>query len=376
MSNQIDTLTKQVAEAKEAYYNGNPVMDDATYDALEDELRKLDPSNPVLAYVGAAPTSSGWPKVKHAVPMGSLNKAQDANDMTGWWTDCGPAGDVLVMDKLDGISLSLHYHKRHYKQALTRGDGETGEDITRNVKMMQGVVKVLPPELRPGVPTPDDVWVRAEVVVTHEDFAKYFKGESNPRNTASGTAKRQSNPDKCRHLTVICYQLLPDGDPMEVKADELWFLKKFGFKVATWAVANTVTDVTALYQEYIDSKRAGIGYDIDGLVLEINDAPERMALGDKNGRPKGSVAYKFPHEKKPPKLIQVDWQVGNSGRITPVAIFEPVIIGGRKIERASLATVRLTENLKLFVGCEILVSLRNDVIPRVEANLSEGIVNT
>ena len=374
MSKQIDTIAKQVAEAKEAYYNGNPIMDDATYDALEDELRKLDPSNAVLATVGAAPVAGAWPKVKHAVPMGSLNKAQDAADTLGWWNACTP-DKAVVMDKLDGISLSLHYYKRHLKQALTRGDGETGEDITRNVKLMQGVVKVLPPEFRSGMPTPDDVWVRAEVVVTHDDFAAYFKGESNPRNTASGTSKRQSNFDKCKHLTVITYQLLPNGDSMDTKADELWFLHKFGFKVATWQVVKSIKDVEDVYKEYIDSKRAGIGYDIDGLVLEVNDASKRMSLGDKNGRPLGAVAYKFPHEKKPTKLIQVDWQIGNSGRITPVAIFEPVTLGGRKIERASLATVRLTENLKLFVGCEILVSLRNDVIPRVEANLSEGIVN-
>jgi len=372
---KIDTLAKRVAEAKDAYYNGKPIMDDATYDALEDELRKLDPANPVLAHVGAVPVSGGWPKVKHDVPMGSLNKAQDASDASGWWNDCN-ASEVLVMDKLDGISLSLHYHKRHLKQALTRGDGETGEDITRNVMLMQGVVKVLPPELRGGVPTPDDVWVRAEVVVTHDDFAALFKGESNPRNTASGTAKRQSNPDKCRYLTVVCYQLLPNGDPMDAKADELWYLKKFGFKVANWQVAKSVADVENIYKEYIDTKRAGVGYDIDGLVLEVNDASMRMALGDKNGRPKGAVAYKFPHEKKPTELIDVEWQVGNSGRITPVALFKPVQIGGRKIERASLATVRQVEHLRLFKGCSILVSLRNDVIPRVEANLSENIENT
>ena len=372
---KIEALAKQLEEAKNAYYNDAPIISDAVYDALEDELRVLDPQNKVLLKIGApTPTGGAWPKVTHSVPMSSLNKAQVITDIQGWFTDCTPTS-VLVTDKLDGISLSLKYENRKLVQALTRGDGTIGENITRNVLLMKGAVKVLPPTLPNGTPTPQNVYVRCEIVCLKSDFALHFPTESNPRNTASGTAKRQSDTSKCAYLTVMAYQLLPNGKALESKTLEMKALKQMGFVTPRFQACQDATEVSALYEEYVNGVRSSLDYDIDGLVVDVDDRDARESLGDKNHRPKGAIAFKFPHELKPTILRNVRWQVGGSGRVTPIAEFEPVILGGRTIKKASLAGVRQVEHLNLYEGCSIMVCLRNDVIPRVEANISLGIPN-
>lgn len=370
----IQILADRIQAARDAYYNKHPIMSDAEYDALEDELRQLDPSHALLAQVGA-PVGGAWPKVKHHIPMGSLNKAQVEADMKDWHQGCGSNPPALaVMDNLDGASIALVYRNRALVQAITRGDGSTGEDITRNVKLMKGALKMLPPVMN-GSPTPTEVHVRGEIVCLRSDFETHFKGESNPRNTAAGTAKRQSGHEKCAYLTVIAYQCMPNGVGMDTKALELRTLQDMGFRTPRWELVASMGEVLATYQDYITRTRQSLNYDIDGLVIEVDDLHRRESLGELNGRPKGAIAFKFPHEVKPTALIDVEWQVGNSGRLTPVAIFAPVNLGGRLVERASLATVRQVEHLKLYKGCTIMVSLRNDVIPRVESNLSEGVEN-
>lgn len=388
MTNQahIDQLAARIKQASDAYYNGlPPLMSDAAWDALADELRKLDPTNPVLLSIGApVPTSGplvggGWPKVSHVIPMGSLNKAQVEADMNAWHKGCQTNNHLVIMDKLDGGSISLVYAKRRLVQAVTRGDGIIGEDITRNALLMKGAVKMLPATIPDGhggqTPTPDNVYVRGEVIIQDDDFKTYFPGESNPRNSANGTMKRQSDNAKCAHLTVICYNFMPRGVGLHTKSAELAILTNLGFLTPKWSLVPSIKDVFDVYTKYVNTIRKTIGYWIDGLVIEVDALDTREALGDLNGRPKGSIAFKFPHEEKTSILRDVIWQVGNSGRITPVAIFDEVILGGAKVSKASLAGVRQVEHMKLFPGCKVLISKRNDIIPRVEANLDEGIVN-
>ncbi len=371
-ANKAQQLADRLQKARNAYYNGVPIITDAAYDTLEDQLRELDRNHPLLAQVGVP----GTDKVAHAIPMGSLNKAQEFSDMSQWYQNLGNSGVALVVtDKLDGASIELVYRNKRLVRAVTRGDGLAGDDVTNNAMIMQGIVKTLPATIN-GNPTPDNVYIRGEVIVTKTDFAKHFTGESNPRNSASGTMKRQSNAEKCRYLTVITYQILTDiGNIANTKAGELQTLSSLGFQVPRWEILTDITKVQALYQEYINAIRDNLNYQIDGLVVEVDGRDTWEAMGDSNGRPKGSIAYKFPHESKPTILRDIRWQVGNSGRVTPVAEFDAVVIGGRKIEKASLATVRQVKMLKLYKGCKIMVSLRNDVIPRVESNLSLGIDN-
>ena len=365
---EVADLAQRIGDARKAYYAGTPSMPDAKYDALEDQLRSLDPNHALLGGVGATP-SSGWSKVQHKTPMGSLNKAQDETDMRQWFQGVvGDSPEVLVVDKLDGISISLRFDKGHLTQAVTRGDGTTGEDITRNVRMMKGIPK--PPALGPW-----SGYVRGEIVCLKDDFAAHFPGESNPRNTAAGTAKRQSDPSKCKHLTVVAFDMIPDVGVLTHKEQELEALMAAGFAFPQWAVVRDEAAIQAVYDAYVARDRDALPYEIDGLVLIINDTNDWKLVGQRNHRPAGSIAYKFPHEAQTTTLRKIRWQVGNTGRLTPVAEFDPVDLAGASVRQASLHNVanigRLTDGAGFNQDACILVSRRNDVIPYVEALVSQ-----
>jgi DNA ligase (NAD+) len=370
---RITQLADQLQKASDAYYaGGKPVMSDARFDILRDELEALDPAHAFLAKTGAPVAGGGWAKVTHAIPMRSLNKAQADADLVKW---AGTGSDhkdrYLVTEKLDGISIALTYRNGKLVQAATRGDGAIGEDITRNVLLMKGAVK--------QISLQGNVYVRGEVVCLKSDFARHFPGESNPRNTASGTAKRQSNPAPCKHLTVIAYQYLPEGVAPATKSEEMRLLALMGFVTPTHGVGG-IQYVQGYYETYVKTARAALDYDIDGLVIEINDRDAREALGERNHRPAGAIAYKFPHEQKPTILRSIRWQVGNSGRVTPVAEFDSVNLAVANVVKASLHNIGNIDRLIadgptspmpcLCVGDQILVARRNDVIPYVEARLA------
>jgi len=374
MSNITD-LAKRIADANVAYRNNQPIMSDAAYDALEDQLRALDPNHPHFTKVGApSPTGGGWPKAAHAIPMGSLKKCQfDAaqgdghGDLRAWW----PNKPVCITHKLDGISIDLVYRNRKLVQAITRGDGTTGEDITRNVLLMEGAVKVLPPTC------PNDVNVRGEIVCRKSKFKAHFPGESNPRNTAAGTAKRQSNYEKAKYLTVVAYQYLPDGVPLDYKDSEITALSDMGFVTPPHYFASKLDEVIAIFAEYVATKRDKLDWEIDGLVVDVDARDYREALGSTNMRPNGARALKFPHAQKATFLRDIRWQVGKSGRLTPVADFDTVNLAGVNVSKASLHNIDYIDTLAagvgqeyLSAGDEIMVARRNDVIPYCEEVLA------
>ncbi len=368
-SSAITTLVTRLQQASDAYYNGNPSMSDAAFDALRDQLEVLDPTNAFLSVTGAPVAGGGWVKVTHSIPMRSLNKAQTDADLVDWSSGLG--SDFLVTEKLDGISIALTYKDGKLVQAVTRGDGAIGEDITRNVLLMKGAVK--------QIPVMDNVYIRGEVICRKSDFARHFPGESNPRNTASGTAKRQSNPAPCQHLTVIAYQYLPNGVALSSKRDELGNLATLGFIVPNYG-RGSLQYVQGFYESYVKGVRTSIDYDIDGLVVEVDNRHAREALGERNHRPAGAIAYKFPHEELPTTLRDIRWQVGNSGRVTPVAEFDSVNLAGANVKQASLHNLGNIQRLiddgptsplpALCAGDCIMVARRNDVIPYVEARLT------
>lgn len=374
---EIEDLVEQLQQARDAYYNGDPVMSDAEYDALEDELRDLDPKNTFFKQVGAKAKKTKWKKVKHGAPMGSLMKVQTQDEFDAWAADAEDkiakgerskdlekaSREVVVSEKLDGISISLKYEKGKLVQAVTRGDGETGEDITRNVLLMKGVVK----DARDLTG-----YVRGEIILRKSDHKKHVPEYKNPRNAASGIAKRESDPDPCKHLTVLCYQVISRQHPITTKTVEFKLLNALGFETPTWRRV-APADVSKVYQEYISKAREKLDYEIDGLVVEHDDLTVMEHLGEHNGRPKGARAFKFPHEKQPTRLRKIVWQVGNSGRVTPVAYFDSVDLAGASVSQASLHNISNIQRLAdgcpqklLGMSDTILVSRRNDVIPYVE----------
>lgn len=380
-------IPERLKAASEAYYNGEPIMSDAEFDALYDQLVEIAPEHPVLSVIGAKPSDkSPWQKVRHEVPMLSLNKAQSEEEMRDWWSDRSPTGvqPAVVMHKLDGIALDLMYEGGTLIRASTRGNGEVGEDITRNAKRMKGVPVRLDDVPACGAyftsgtntdPFAFTGWIRGEVLCTHTDFEN-FPDASNVRNIASGVAKRLDGKG-CEHLTVVVYAVhTPEGVPdFQSKMMELEFLDQMGFEVVGHEAVSSPDEVQSLWDRYTEADREALDYDIDGLVVAVNDRIAFNKSGLKNKRPAGAVAYKFAHEEKVTTLRSIEWQVGGTGRITPVAVFDPVDLAGAEVKRASLATANRVEDLRLYEECQILVSRRNDVIPRVEMNVSEGIVN-
>ena len=359
----IADLEKWISEAQQAYYNGTPIATDEVYDARVDELAELKEDSPAVTAIGAPPPVSFWPKVEHRIPMGSLDKVQTMDEMSGWVNKVArklpyKKEELIVTEKLDGISVSMQYEEGRLTQALTRGDGTTGEDITQNVVRMKGVPKVLP--------EPISVTFRGEIVLLKEDHQKYFPDKANPRNTASGTAKRLDGKG-CEHLTVIVYQAL-EGPEFQTEVDQFKFLEQMHLHVPRWypsALAPGVRTPHDLWVEYQQTIREQLPYDIDGLVVRLNDLAYQWSLGDRNGRPCGAVAFKFSPISRETVALGREDQVGGTGRITPVAIFRPVRLLGAEVSRASLYNQSYIESIGFDVGAKILVSRANDVIPRV-----------
>jgi DNA ligase (NAD+) len=367
---RIDELEGLIAQARHDYYNGTPSVADETFDAWVDELAELKADSPQVAAIGAVPVSA-WPKVPHTIPMGSLDKVNTLDEMTSWIQKAGRGGGsasyekLLVTEKLDGISVSLRYVDGKFTQALTRGDGQVGEDITPNVARMQGVLRQLP--------EPVSVMCRGEIMLFKDDLTRHFPGMANPRNAASGTAKRLDGKG-CEHLHVLLYQAL-EGPEMNTEAEQFEFLERMGFQIPFWkvtAMAPGMKTPQDLWVDYQQSLREKLPYEIDGLVVRVNDLVYQWSLGETNGRPVGQVAFKFsPITRETVAIARID-QVGGTGRITPVAEFKPIRILGAEVARASLYNQSYIEQIGFYLGARILVSRANDVIPRVVSVVHPG----
>ncbi len=358
--NRIKELEGLITQARHDYYNGVPTVLDEVYDAWVDELSELKADSPAVTAVGSAPVSE-WKKAEHGIPMGSLNKVNTLDEMTGWIVATlgqGTTESLIVTEKLDGISLHVRYEKGAFIQGITRGDGIVGEDITPNVAKMKGI------QLR--VKGNFTGAIRAEVILTKEDHQKHFPDYANPRNAASGIAKRYDGKG-CEHLTVLCYRVA-EGMDFEQEGAQFEWLQQMGFLVPNWYVTAMVPGVKTpqdLWIEYQQSKRAELPYEIDGLVVGVNVLAKQLALGAKDDRPRGVIAFKFAPVTRETVLKRIDWQVGGTGRITPVAAFDPVPLLGAMVSNASLYNLKYIQELKLDIGARIIVARANDVIPRV-----------
>ena len=363
---RIAELGKLLRKYKDAYYNAAPLVSDAVYDALEDELRTLDPENDVLKSVGSPTAVTSWEKARHAIPMGSLNKAVSEEEFQQWATRCEELGkkdklgtltdDLFVTEKLDGLSLAVTYEKGKLSEAITRGDGIIGERITSNARRMKGV----PHELAQKV----SVTVRGEIILKLSDMKKHFPGAANPRNQASGTSKRFDG-EGCQHLTVLFYDI--DG-PTEDHEDEVAKFERLANLglMLPFGKATDLAGAMKIHKEYASTRRAKLDYEIDGLVIRANNVHAQHMLGELANRPRAAVAYKFASQAKVTKLVDIVWETGPSGRVSPVAIVDPVVLAGATVRRASLHNAGMIAELDIGVGDEILVSRRNDVIPYVE----------
>lgn len=367
---RIEILAERVSAANDAYYNKDPIMSDEEFDALKDELKDLDPENSLLFAVGASPQDSHWEKMKHQIPMGSQDKVNTIEELIKWSKMRGVNNDKLcVQEKLDGISLSLNYQDGKLKSAVTRGDGVVGEDIYRNALKMKGVQKIVPDDFNGSI--------RGEIILLKSDWQKHLPELANPRNAAAGISRRMTEGGQ-EHLTVVCYDLVTDDFSCSTEDEKIKKIKNLGFNVPNLFLCNA-KEVEKTYKAYEDGERAALDYEIDGFVIKVNSIKDQLALGnaggDATGNPKGQIALKFAHEMRESEILNVTWEVGLTGRVTPLAWITPVKVAGAMISRASLHNISNVKKLNAQIGSKVLVSRRNDVIPYIEKSLSKGTID-
>ncbi|TCC24649.1 NAD-dependent DNA ligase LigA [Kribbella speibonae] len=361
---RIQELADRIVALRDAYYRGTPTVADAEYDAIEDELRSLVEANPELTPDPNPLEQVGAPAVLHAPirhsrPMLSLEKATRPEQVEAFFGRF-PGQSVVVMPKLDGLSLALVYENGRLARAITRGDGTTGDDVTPLVKA-----------LTDGVPAKldvtDRVEVRGEAVMLRSTFAAYNAAHAdkpliNPRNAAAGTLRAKDSATVAeRRLQFLAFDLLSETD---AATDLERALKEMGFTVADMVHC----DDAAAAQEVITSieqRRNELDYDLDGAVLRLADRDAFAAAGTRSSSPRGALAFKFAAEEKTTVLADVVWDVGKTGKIAPVAWLEPVFVGGTTVTRATLANQEVIKARGIKIGDTVLVRRAGDVIPFV-----------
>lgn len=358
----VSELVSRLKSADDAYYNSSePLISDEEYDFLKDSLSQIDPKNDYLKKIGA-PVSrdTPWEKAKHKISMCSLNKCNTEDEFIKWCNETGVDGVIntfVLQEKLDGLSINLEYENGTLKRAISRGDGVLGEDIFENVIRMNNVKKELKENFTGSL--------RGEIILRLFEFEKLctIQDFKNPRNAASGICKRHDHLFS-DYLTVLYYDAQSIKNNFESEKAKIDFIEENELEPVMNYVVST-KDAIKVYNEYIESKRSSISWDIDGLVCKVNDLKKQKFLGELGGNPAGQIAWKFPPIKRETKIIDVEWQIGRSGKITPVAILEPIQIGGITVKRSSLYNVDNFKNFSFNKGDTVVVSRQNDVIPCV-----------
>ena len=379
MLERIEQLRKELTLYNHKYYvEASPVVSDYEYDQLLRELQELeaahpecyDPTSPTLR-VGSDLTND-FVSVAHRFPMLSLSNTYSLEELKDYVEKVereeGPTEFVCEL-KFDGTAISLTYEHGRLLRAVTRGDGVRGDDVTANVRTIRSVPLVLQ-----GEGWPDYFEMRGEVIMPHTSFARLNTereeiGESpfaNPRNAAAGTIKLQNSQEVARRgLDCFLYYVVGDGLPHQSHWDNLQAAKGWGFKISdrmqrchSWEeIENFITRT--------DKDRENLPYDTDGAVVKVNDYVAQRRLGSTAKAPRWAVAYKFKAEQALTKLLSVDFQVGRTGAVTPVANLSPVQLAGTVVKRASLHNADQIALLDVRIGDMVYVEKGGEIIPKI-----------
>ncbi len=380
---RILELTAKLNKWNHEYYVLNtPTISDFDFDMALKELQKLEDENPEFT-LPSSPTkrvggdiTKKFNSVKHKYPMLSLGNSYSREEISDFvdriQKNIGGEIEFVCELKYDGVAISLTYENGRLLRAVTRGDGTTGEEVTANVK----TIKTIPLQLHGDYPPLFEI--RGEIVFPHKAFNALNKkreeeGEplfANPRNTASGTIKMQdSGIVASRGLDCYLYHIYGEDLGFGEHAESIQKASEWGFKVPQEADkyigrAKNIDELMA-FIDYWDMNREHLPFDIDGIVLKVNNYQIQSELGFTAKNPRWAIAYKFKAERVTTKLISIDYQVGRTGAITPVANLEPVQLGGTTVRRASLHNADQIEKLDIRVNDEVYVEKGGEIIPKI-----------
>ena len=376
MARMKDLATLVLEHRRRYYVLDAPIISDAEYDALEQELRDLEARFPLLAdpnsptqRVGAPPLES-FLKARHRVPMLSLDNAYTDSDLREWEVrvlkGLGVSAPTYSAElKVDGLSLSLRYEDRQLVEALTRGDGETGEVVTENARAIPDIPLQLPED------APAELEVRGEVFLSRRRWEELnrerdARGEmrfANPRNAASGTMKLlDSRIVAARRLQFLPWQLLGADD----HARGMDQLSAWGFSTMPAKADGDLEAMLAFIEDQREA-RLRLPFDTDGVVLKVRDLALQERLGATDRVPRWAIAFKYPALQATTEVLGITWQVGRTGKLTPVAELAAVEVAGSTVRRATLHNADELARLDVRVGCRVFIEKGGDVIPKVVA---------
>ncbi len=387
---ELEKLAQEIAGHDKRYHAEDaPTISDAEYDALRRRNLAIEQRFPELVRADSpsrrvgAPISEKFEKVRHKVPMLSLDNAFSDEDVVDFVArirrylklDADAPVAMTAEPKIDGLSLSLRYEKGRLVSAATRGDGQEGENVTANARAVTDIPNVLDGE------PPEVIEVRGEVYMTHADFFALNKRQEeagkqtyvNPRNTAAGSLRQlDSSVTAARPLKFFAYAWGEVSDmPSDTQTGMVAALERYGFRVND--LMKRCESAEALLAQYrmIEERRATLPYDIDGVVYKVDDLALQQRLGFVSRSPRWAIAHKFPAEKATTILNGIDIQVGRTGALTPVARLEPVTVGGVVVTNATLHNAEEIERLGVMIGDTVTVQRAGDVIPQILGVIEE-----
>ena len=367
IANKIDydIAIKQLNELTKAYDEGRPLVSDEEWDDLYFEVKDFE--NRTNIKFKDSPTQkisytvvNKLEKVTHNHSMLSLDKTKDVEELYSKFGN----KEWIAMAKMDGLTISLLYQDGILKRAETRGDGAVGEDVTHNAKVISSIPK------RIGIKD-REVIVDGEMICTYKDFEQFKDKYKNPRNFASGSI-RLLDSKECseRHLTFVAWDCI-SGVEAETLSEKLDKLAELGFYIVPHGTSDPIS-CDGDYQFAIDNikKRSELlGYPIDGVVFKVDNCTDYAAAGETSHHPSAAIAYKFYDEMYETELMDIEWSMGRTGILSPVAVFKPITINNNTISRASLHNISILKSIlgeRPYRGEKIRVYLANDIIPQIE----------
>ncbi|MBB6478576.1 BRCT domain-containing protein [Spirochaeta isovalerica] len=363
----VNEIVGKLTEAREVYYNSEtPLMTDSEFDSLEDQLRELDPLNPYFSSVGILPlTEEDGGKIRHDIPMLSMGKAKNISQIEKWMKKLALPEDQIycLQPKIDGLSASCRYRGGKLLYVATRGDGMTGQDISHIAGHMN--------DIRDSISfSSGDIEIRGELYLPKN--TEYDTKGKPLRNNCVGLINRKEGQDDLKHVRFVAYQI-SDNSVSSTESGKIELLAEEGFHTVTYSRVSSIEEINDYYEKYIDENRDKWLYETDGLIVAVDDNSIHDEIDSRwvvDHHHHYAIAFKPPAAFRETTLKDIEWQVSRQGNVVPVALFEPVVLGGATLERASLHNFAFVESLMLRQGDTLVIERANDVIPYVRSNKS------